>query len=143
MVKEKGNQVSRRDFVKLSATSLAGRSILPSKVIAGLGHPAPSDKLNIAVVGIGGVGFRNLNHLKDVYIVAYALLIGLMAKIFRTLERCPAVPRLQVKLIRKRVSTQWLLPPRSYPFGDCYGSNATTKTCICPTPNGPLCLRSP
>lgn len=70
MVKEKGNQVSRRDFVKLSATTLAGISILPSKVIAGFGHPAPSDKLNIAVVGIGGVGFRNLNHLKDENIVA-------------------------------------------------------------------------
>jgi len=61
---------TRRDFMKLSATVLAGASILPSKVVAGLGYPAPSDKLNIAVIGVGGVGFRNLNHLKEQNIVA-------------------------------------------------------------------------
>lgn len=49
---------------------MAGLAILPSKVVSGLGHTAPSDKLNIAVVGVGGVGFRNLNHLKEENIVA-------------------------------------------------------------------------
>lgn len=61
---------SRRDFVKLSTTAFAGLTIVPAGVVSGLGHRAPSDKLNIAVVGIGGVGFRNLNHLKQESIVA-------------------------------------------------------------------------
>ncbi len=40
-----------------------GLTILPGRVISGLGHIAPSDKLNIAVVGIGGVGNSNLKHV--------------------------------------------------------------------------------
>ncbi|MBN1924635.1 MAG: Gfo/Idh/MocA family oxidoreductase [Prolixibacteraceae bacterium] len=63
-------QTSRRDFVKTSLLGLGAITILPSKVISGLGHIAPSDKLNIAGVGIGGRGFRNLNNLKNENIVA-------------------------------------------------------------------------
>ena len=29
------------------------------------GHTAPSDKLNIAVVGIGGMGITNIQHVFD------------------------------------------------------------------------------
>jgi len=32
-------------------------TVVPSNAISGLGHKAPSDKLNIAGVGIGGMGF--------------------------------------------------------------------------------------
>jgi hypothetical protein len=39
-------------------------TILPSSVISGLGKRAPSDKLNIAVVGIGGMGNSNLKAVK-------------------------------------------------------------------------------
>jgi hypothetical protein len=34
-------------------------------VIAGLGHKAPSDKLNIAGVGVGGMGRGNLRNMKS------------------------------------------------------------------------------
>lgn len=64
------NTASRRDFVKTSLSGLAAITILPSKVIAGLGYPAPTDKLNVAVIGVGGVGFRNLTNLKSENIVA-------------------------------------------------------------------------
>jgi hypothetical protein len=37
---------------------------MPSSVISGLGKRAPSDKLNIAVVGIGGMGNSNLKAVK-------------------------------------------------------------------------------
>ena len=47
---------TRRDFLKKSAIASAALSILPSHVISGLGHKAPSDKLNIAGIGIGGKG---------------------------------------------------------------------------------------
>lgn len=46
---------SRRDFVKKTALGL-GAMIVPRHVIGGKGYLAPSDKLNIAGVGIGGRG---------------------------------------------------------------------------------------
>ncbi|HAX97136.1 MAG TPA: hypothetical protein DCY35_11565, partial [Prolixibacteraceae bacterium] len=41
------NNASRRAFIKTGAAAAAAVTILPSNVIAGLGHKAPSDKLNI------------------------------------------------------------------------------------------------
>lgn len=64
------NKFSRRSFLATSATAAAGITILPSNVVAGLGYKAPSDKLNIAAVGIGGMGHSNINHLKSENIVA-------------------------------------------------------------------------
>lgn len=64
------NKFSRRSFLATSATAAAGITILPSNVIAGLGYKAPSDKLNIAAVGIGGMGHTNINNLKSENIVA-------------------------------------------------------------------------
>ena len=51
---------SRRDFIRTSSVAAMGLTILPSNVISGLGHTAPSDKLNIAGIGIGGKGHSNL-----------------------------------------------------------------------------------
>jgi len=50
---EKSNKqsVSRRAFLGTTAAAAAGISIIPSHAVAGLGHKAPSDKLNIAAVG--------------------------------------------------------------------------------------------
>jgi predicted dehydrogenase len=51
---------SRRSFLKNAAVATAGISIIPSHTVSGLGHTAPSDKLNIAGIGIGGKGHPNL-----------------------------------------------------------------------------------
>ncbi|HKJ79326.1 MAG TPA: Gfo/Idh/MocA family oxidoreductase [Prolixibacteraceae bacterium] len=61
--------VSRRSFIGTTAAAAAGISIIPSHAVAGLGHKAPSDKLNIVGVGIGGMGFANLKHLESENIV--------------------------------------------------------------------------
>ena len=62
---------SRREFISTSAAAVAGLTILPGHVIPGFGHIAPSDKLNIAGVGIGGMGKGNLaNVAKTENIVA-------------------------------------------------------------------------
>ncbi|BDD12483.1 dehydrogenase (plasmid) [Fulvitalea axinellae] len=66
---QKKTKLSRRDFVAKSAVTLGGISILPSTVIAGLGHKAPSDKLNIAGVGVGGRGLSVLNAMNKENIV--------------------------------------------------------------------------
>ena len=64
------SKINRRKFIATSSATLAGISILPSNVIAGLGHRAPSDKLNIAGIGVGGRGFGNLKQLETENIVA-------------------------------------------------------------------------
>jgi len=58
------NKFSRRSFITTSATAAAAITILPSNVVSGMGYKAPSDKLNIAVVGIGGMGNSNLKAVK-------------------------------------------------------------------------------
>jgi predicted dehydrogenase len=56
MKKTNSNSLSRRKFLGTSATALAGLTIVPRHAVSGLGHIAPSDKLNVAGVGIGGRG---------------------------------------------------------------------------------------
>ena len=56
--------VSRRSFLGTTAIAAAGITIIPSHAVAGLGHKAPSDKLNIVGVGVGGMGFANLKNLE-------------------------------------------------------------------------------
>lgn len=62
--------ISRRRFIGNVSTAAAGFTILPSYVIGGLGHIAPSDKLNIAGIGVGGVGGTNVNNCSNHNIVA-------------------------------------------------------------------------
>ncbi|MDR2466819.1 MAG: Gfo/Idh/MocA family oxidoreductase [Prevotellaceae bacterium] len=65
---------SRRQFIKTSAALAAGLTIIPSRVMGRLKHGAahipPSDKLNIAGVGIGGKGHPNLTGMNTENIVA-------------------------------------------------------------------------
>ncbi|MEE9461628.1 MAG: Gfo/Idh/MocA family oxidoreductase [Bacteroidales bacterium] len=68
--KENKSGVSRRSFIATSAAATAGLTILPSNVIAGLGHKAPSDKLNVAGVGVGGRGGGVIKSITDQNIVA-------------------------------------------------------------------------
>jgi hypothetical protein len=68
--KSSENSVSRRRFLGTAAAAAAGFTVVPSNVIAGLGHTPPSDKLNIAGIGVGGMGRRNLLNMKSENIVA-------------------------------------------------------------------------
>ena len=70
MEKKKKEGISRRQFIGSTATVAAGLTILPSHVISGLGHTMPSDKLNIAGVGVGGVGASNVRKCATENIVA-------------------------------------------------------------------------
>jgi predicted dehydrogenase len=71
-MKEKQDQstISRRRFLGMSAVAGTAFTIVPSFAVSGLGHVAPSDKLNIAGVGVGGIGLRDLNKITDQNIVA-------------------------------------------------------------------------
>jgi len=51
---------SRRDFMKKSAIAASGIMIVPRHVLGGPGYIAPSDKLLIAGIGVGGKGQSDL-----------------------------------------------------------------------------------
>lgn len=71
MKKDESNKCGRREFIRTSAAAFTGITILPGHVISGFGHIPPSDKLNIAGIGIGGMGRVNLaNVAKTENIVA-------------------------------------------------------------------------
>ena len=54
--------ISRRKFITTTGTTAAGLTIVPRHVL-GRGLTAPSDRLNIAGVGVGGMGRTNLFNL--------------------------------------------------------------------------------
>ncbi|WP_445957755.1 Gfo/Idh/MocA family protein [Yeosuana sp.] len=67
---KKENTLSRRDFVGKTLAATAAFTIVPSFAVSGLGHIAPSDKLNIAGIGVGGMGLANLKNLTSQNIVS-------------------------------------------------------------------------
>ena len=61
---KKKNRITRRDFM-VTAGAATVFSIIPAHVMGGSNRPAPSDKLNIAGIGVGGMGGSNLKNLDD------------------------------------------------------------------------------
>lgn len=59
----KQNRLSRRNFVAGTAGVAVGAMIVPRHVLGGTGYLAPSDKLNVAVVGCGGQGASDATEL--------------------------------------------------------------------------------
>ncbi|HEV1992717.1 MAG TPA: Gfo/Idh/MocA family oxidoreductase [Candidatus Acidoferrum sp.] len=65
----KRKEISRRKFLASAAVGSAACAIVPSHVL-GRGVTPPSDTLNIAAVGVGGMGRSNLINLASQNIVA-------------------------------------------------------------------------
>jgi predicted dehydrogenase len=61
-------RVSRRTFV--GAAAAGAFTIVPRRVLGGPGNVPPSEKINIAGIGIGGMGRTNLKNLETENIVA-------------------------------------------------------------------------
>ncbi len=61
--------ISRRGFLGATAAT-AAFTIVPRHVLGGAQHTAPSEKLNIAGIGVGGMGKSNLSQLETENIVA-------------------------------------------------------------------------
>jgi len=59
------SKISRRKFLKTGAVAAAGLTVVPSTVLGKrAGHVAPSDKLNIAAIGVGGMGHANIRQVE-------------------------------------------------------------------------------
>ncbi len=67
--KKQKSKISRRDFMGAAAT-VAAFTIVPRHVLGGPGQIPPSEKVNIAGIGIGGQGGSDLNSLSSQNIVA-------------------------------------------------------------------------
>src|SRR5690349_6131521 len=64
---------NRRKFLGTAATATAAFSIVPRHVLGGPGVVAPSDKINLAYIGVGTQGLREMLTLlpaQDIQIVA-------------------------------------------------------------------------
>ena len=60
------SNISRRSFLQRGAAAAAAFSIVPGSILGkSHGYVAPSDKLNIAAVGIGGMGNANLKNMEN------------------------------------------------------------------------------
>ncbi|MBN1559504.1 Gfo/Idh/MocA family oxidoreductase [candidate division KSB1 bacterium] len=71
----RSSALSRRRFIQATAPTIAAATIVPRYVLGGPGFTPPSDKLNIAMIGVGGQGMQNTKNLlqhNDVQIVAIA-----------------------------------------------------------------------
>ncbi len=64
------SSLSRRQFVSGGSKLAMGAMIVPRHVLGGPGFTAPSDMLNIAIVGAGGMGAENAQALGTEHIAA-------------------------------------------------------------------------
>ena len=61
---------SRREFVDRGSKLAAAAMVVPSTVLGGTGRRAPSERLNIGIVGVGGQGTENALELGSEHVVA-------------------------------------------------------------------------
>ena len=57
---KKNKDLTRREFVKTAAVSGIGLTVIPSNVLGGMGRVAPGDKINVALIGCGTQGLKQL-----------------------------------------------------------------------------------
>jgi predicted dehydrogenase len=62
--KQEHSTISRRQFVGAVGAASAAFTIVPRHVLGGPAYTAPSDMLNVAGIGIGGMGRNNLMSIK-------------------------------------------------------------------------------
>jgi hypothetical protein len=63
-------KIPRRQFVRDAALAAAAFTIVPRHVLGGPRHIAPSDRVNVAGVGVGGMGRANMQALSSMNLVA-------------------------------------------------------------------------
>jgi len=71
-LKKERTGMTRKEFLGTGLTAAAAFTVIPAHVLAGNGKISPSNKLNIAAIGIGNQGWKELNNdaLKEENIVA-------------------------------------------------------------------------
>jgi predicted dehydrogenase len=62
----KEKRISRRKFLGSTAAAATAFTIVPRHVLGGVGYKAPSEKLNVAGVGVGGMGASNIGKIAGI-----------------------------------------------------------------------------
>ena len=65
MKKNNSKKNSRREFIKHGTLAASSFFIVPRYVLGGKGFTSPSDKINIAGIGVGGKGTSDLWYASD------------------------------------------------------------------------------
>jgi predicted dehydrogenase len=86
-------KLNRRGFIERSAVTLAGLTIVPSYVVSGSGSRAPSDKLNIAAVGIGGMGRNNISNVAKTENIVALCDVDWSGQVLKVFETYPAAKK--------------------------------------------------
>ncbi len=89
-MKDSSNRISRRKFVQ-GAAGIAAFTVVPRYVLGGEGGKPPSERLQIAVIGAGGMGFANIKGCEAEKFVAFADVDDERAA--DTYKQYPDVPR--------------------------------------------------
>lgn len=63
--KKSQNSLNRRTFIGSTAVAAAGLTVIPRHVMGGKGFVAPSDKINVAYIGLGTQGLRQLPDIME------------------------------------------------------------------------------
>jgi len=91
MKAEERNRLSRRNFIR-QATAVAAFAVVPRQVLGGPGRTAPSEKLNIGCIGIGGQGAYDIQNVSSENIVALCD-VDWGPHTAKTFEKFPAAKR--------------------------------------------------
>ncbi|NQT12958.1 MAG: Gfo/Idh/MocA family oxidoreductase, partial [Planctomycetes bacterium] len=94
---------SRRDFLSRAALAAATATIVPRRALGGDGQPSASEKLNVAGVGVGGMGRNNLARCATENIVALCDIdSALAAKTFSQYPRAKTYTDFRVMLDQQK-----------------------------------------
>jgi len=69
-INRKNRKISRRSFISGAASTAMAFTIVPRHILGGTGQTPPSEKLNIAGIGVGGQGSHDLRQVDTENIVA-------------------------------------------------------------------------
>ena len=101
-------ELSRRSFIKTGTTAATIFSIVPGHVVGANGKTPPSEKLNIAGIGIGGMGRGNIGACKGENVVALCDVDSAYAgKTFKAHPTQPRMSTIASCLKSRRISTRW------------------------------------
>jgi len=62
-INKQSNKFSRRDFIRTVAPIIAGITVVPRHVLGGAGRIPPSETIQVAGIGIGGVGHGQITSI--------------------------------------------------------------------------------
>ena len=95
--------MKRRQFIRNVSSAGVALTIVPSISVSGLGHIAPSDKLNIAAIGIGGKGSVNLRNMVGQNIVALCDVdYDYASSVFKTYPKAPKYQDFRIMLEKQK-----------------------------------------